>query len=138
MRCPPPGARTTGCAAYAFHGLSYAWALGQAAGLLGRRPEQLHLVIAHLGGGCSACAVCEGCSVDTTMGFTALEGLVMSRRSGSVDPGALTWLQTRHHLQAGGMENALNHESGLISPVKTRASSRSRDAVIPATPRRQW
>lgn len=117
---------------YGFHGLSYAWALGQAAGLLGRRPEQLHLVIAHLGGGCSACAVRDGCSVDTTMGFTPLEGLVMSRRSGSVDPGALTWLQTRHHLPVEAIENALNHESGLLalsgSSDDTRDLVRSRAA----------
>jgi acetate kinase len=85
---------------YGFHGLSYAWALDRAAELLDRRPENLHLVIAHLGGGCSACAVRDGRSVDTTMGFTPLEGLVMSHRSGSVDPGALTWLQNRHKLSA--------------------------------------
>lgn len=72
---------------YGFHGLSYAWALARTAELLGRRPESLRIVIAHLGGGCSACAVRDGTSVDTTMGFTPLDGLVMSRRSGAVDPG---------------------------------------------------
>ncbi|MGW7066750.1 acetate/propionate family kinase [Streptomyces sp. NPDC054855] len=109
---------------YGFHGLSYAWALDQAAGLLGHRPEQLHLVIAHLGGGCSACAVRDGRSVDTTMGFTPLEGLVMSHRSGSVDPGALTWLQTRHHLPAKDIEKALNHESGLLGLSGTSGDTR--------------
>ncbi|WP_328491525.1 acetate/propionate family kinase [Streptomyces sp. NBC_00414] len=99
---------------YGFHGLSYAWALGRTAELLGRRPQQLHLVIAHLGGGCSASAVRNGTSVDTTMGFTPLEGLVMCRRSGSVDPGALTWLQTRHRLSADEIEDVLNHRSGLL------------------------
>ncbi|MFJ6442741.1 acetate/propionate family kinase [Streptomyces sp. NPDC091649] len=112
---------------YGFHGLSYAWALARAAELLGRRPEQLHLVIAHLGGGCSACAVRDGRSVDTTMGFTPLEGLVMSHRSGSVDPGALTWLQTRHGLSAAGIEEALNHESGLLALSGT--SDDTRDLV---------
>ncbi|MFD4987657.1 acetate/propionate family kinase [Streptomyces sp. NPDC058374] len=109
---------------YGFHGLSYAWALARTAELLGRRPEQLHLVIAHLGGGCSACAVRDGHSVDTTMGFTPLEGLVMSHRSGSVDPGALTWLQTRHSLSADAVEDALNHESGLLALSGTSEDTR--------------
>ncbi|MFD7435998.1 acetate/propionate family kinase [Streptomyces sp. NPDC059861] len=112
---------------YGFHGLSYAWALGRAAELLGRRADQLHLVIAHLGGGCSACAVRDGRSVDTTMGFTPLEGLVMSHRSGTVDPGALTWLQNRHHLSPDAVEDALNHESGLLA--LSGASDDTRDLV---------
>ncbi|MFA3872931.1 acetate/propionate family kinase [Streptomyces sp. MMCC 100] len=112
---------------YGFHGLSYAWALGRTAGLLGRRPEQLHVVIVHLGGGCSACAVRDGRSVDTTMGFTPLEGLVMSHRSGSVDPGALMWLQTRHHLSAEDIDDALNHEGGLLALSGT--SDDTRDLV---------
>lgn len=112
---------------YGFHGLSYAWTLDRAAELLGQRPEQLHLVIAHLGGGCSACAVRNGRSVDTTMGFTPLEGLVMSHRSGSVDPGALTWLQRRHRLSADDIEDALNHQSGLLGLSGT--SDDTRDLV---------
>ncbi|MGV9688880.1 acetate/propionate family kinase [Streptomyces sp. NPDC003444] len=112
---------------YGFHGLSYAWALDRAAELLGRPADRLQLVIAHLGGGCSVCAVREGRSVDTTMGFTPLEGLVMSHRSGSVDPGALTWLQTRHGLTAAAVEDALNHESGLLGLSGT--SDDTRDLV---------
>jgi acetate kinase len=98
---------------YGFHGLSYAWALRHAADLLGRPAEQIQVVLTHLGGGCSACAVREGRSVDTTMGFTPLEGLVMCRRSGSVDPGLLLWLQTEHGLDADEMTEALNRRSGL-------------------------
>ncbi|GGZ37027.1 acetate/propionate family kinase [Streptomyces poonensis] len=112
---------------YGFHGLSYAWALGRTAELLGRPPGRLHLVIAHLGGGCSACAVRDGRSVDTTMGLTPLEGLVMSHRSGTVDPGALTWLQTRHGLSAHDIEEALNHEAGLLALSGT--SDDTRDLV---------
>ncbi|MEV7676028.1 acetate/propionate family kinase [Streptomyces sp. NPDC088752] len=112
---------------YGFHGLSYAWALDRAAELLGRPADRLRVVIAHLGGGCSVCAVREGRSVDTTMGFTPLEGLVMSHRSGSVDPGALTWLQTRHGLTADAVEDALNHESGLLGLSGT--SDDTRDLV---------
>lgn len=84
-------------------------------------------MIAHLGGGCSACAVRDGVSVDTTMGFTPLDGLMMSHRGGSVDPGALTWLQTRHRLSASEIENALNHESGLLALSGT--SDDTRDLV---------
>jgi acetate kinase len=112
---------------YGFHGLSYAWALDRTAELLGRDPAQLQVVITHLGGGCSACAVREGRSADTTMGFTPLEGMVMSHRSGSVDPGALTWLQTRHRLSAADIEEALNHDSGLLGLSGT--SDDTRDLV---------
>ncbi len=109
---------------YGFHGLSYAWALARAAEALGRRPDELQVVIAHLGGGCSACAVRGGTSVDTTMGFTPLEGLVMSHRSGSVDPGALTWLQTRRGLDAEEIAEALNHRSGLLALSGTSGDTR--------------
>ncbi|WP_405621046.1 acetate/propionate family kinase [Streptomyces sp. NBC_01508] len=112
---------------YGFHGLSYAWALGRTAELLRRRPTSLRIVIAHLGGGCSACAVRDGTSVDTTMGFTPLDGLVMSRRSGAVDPGALIWLQTRHGLTAPDIEDALNHHSGLLA--LSGSSGDTRDLV---------
>ena len=115
---------TYGLRRYGFHGLSYAWALARTAELLGRRPEQLHLVMVHLGGGCSACAVRDGRSVDTTMGFTPLEGLVMSRRSGSIDPGALTWLLTRKNVPANEIEDVLNQRSGLLALSGTSGDTR--------------
>ena len=70
------------------------------------------LVVCHLGGGCSVTAVRDGRSVDTTMGFTPLEGVPMATRAGSVDPGALVYL-LRHHLSVEGLDFALEHESGL-------------------------
>jgi acetate kinase len=112
---------------YGFHGLSYAWALARTAELLRRPPEELNLVVAHLGGGCSACAVRGGRGVDTTMGFTPLEGLVMTRRSGTVDPGALLWLQQRHGLSATFLDECLNHRSGLLALSGT--SDDTRDLV---------
>ncbi|MGW8451248.1 acetate/propionate family kinase [Streptomyces niveus] len=112
---------------YGFHGLSYAWALARTAELLRQRPKRLRVVIAHLGGGCSVCAVRGGTSVDTTMGFTPLDGLVMSRRSGAVDPGALIWLQTRHGLSAEEIDDALNHHSGLLA--LSGSSGDTRDLV---------
>ncbi len=100
---------------YGFHGLSYQWALARTAELLDRPAAELDVVIAHLGRGASVCAVRRGRSVDTTMGFTPLEGLVMSRRSGSVDPGALLWLQTRYGVPAQLIDEGLNHRSGLLA-----------------------
>ena len=78
---------------YGFHGLSHAWAARRAAELAGREQLGFRVVTCHLGAGASLAAVRDGCSVDTTMGFTPLEGLVMATRSGSVDPGLVLWLQ---------------------------------------------
>ncbi|MGY5883184.1 acetate/propionate family kinase [Modestobacter lacusdianchii] len=100
---------------YGFHGLSYAWAVPRAAELLGRDVADLQLVACHLGSGASVCAVAGGRSVWTSMGFTPLEGLVMVTRSGTVDPGMITWLQTRHGLSATDVSDALEHESGLTA-----------------------
>jgi len=80
--------RALGVRRYGFHGLSYAWSSGRCAQLLDRPLEHLQMVITHIGAGVSACAVRDGRSVDTSMGFTPLEGAVMATRSGSVDPGA--------------------------------------------------
>ncbi len=98
---------------YGFHGLSHAWIARRAPALLGRGPEGLRLISAHLGSGASLCAIEEGRSIDTTMGFTPLEGLVMATRSGSVDPGMLLWLLRRGAVGKSRMERALEHESGL-------------------------
>ena len=83
---------------YGFHGLSHSYCAIRAAELLGRHVEELRLVICHLGHGCSATAVRHGQSIDTTMGFTPLDGLMMATRSGSLDPGILTHVQLRHGL----------------------------------------
>ena len=90
---------------YGFHGLSVQWA--------SERVRVPRLVVCHLGGGCSVTAVREGRSVDTTMGFTPLEGVPMSTRAGSVDPGALLYL-LRHGLALGELDEALEHRSGLL------------------------
>lgn len=99
---------------YGFHGLSHEWVTTRAAELAGRPPEALRLVSLHLGNGCSGAAVLGGRSVDTTMGFTPLEGLVMGSRSGDVDPGALAFVAERTGLDLEGIVTALNHESGLL------------------------
>jgi acetate kinase len=100
---------------YGFHGLSHAYASRRAAALLGRPPAELRLVTAHLGAGASLAAVAGGRSVDTTMGFTPLEGLAMATRSGSVDPGLLLWVQRHGDLGPDAVERALDRESGLLA-----------------------
>ena len=99
---------------YGFHGLSHAYAVRRAAELLGRPPGGLRVVSSHLGSGSSVAAVAFGTSVDTTMGFTPIEGLVMATRSGSVDPGALMWLQRRFGLSPDEMADTLERSSGLL------------------------
>jgi acetate kinase len=111
---PAPWRRRYGLRRYGFHGLSYAWTLARTANLLGRDPAELQVVLTHLGGGSSVCAVLDGISVWTSMGFTPLEGLPMSRRSGSVDPGMLLWLQTEHGLSTAEVSDGLEHRSGLF------------------------
>jgi acetate kinase len=109
----PPTWRAWGVRRYGFHGLSVAWSAGRAPELIGRPGEGLRLVVCHLGGGSSITAVRDGRSVDTTMGFSPLEGVPMTTRSGSVDPAALLYLEREHGLNTDGMERALSHESGL-------------------------
>lgn len=108
----PAAWRQFGVRRYGFHGLSDAWATRRAGQILGRDSRDLGLVIAHLGAGASICAVRGGRSIDTTMGFTPNEGVVMATRSGSVDPGALLWLQTARGVDAATMSAALETESG--------------------------
>lgn len=105
--------RAWGVRRYGFHGLSYAWASRRSAALLDRPVDALHVVIAHIGSGVSACAVRDGRSVDTSMGLTPLEGAVMATRSGTVDPGAMLWLQDHHGVTVGAMTSSLEHGSGL-------------------------
>jgi acetate kinase len=95
---------------YGFHGLSHAYAARRAAELA---PGVARIVTCHLGAGASLCASRDGRSVDTTMGFTPLEGLVMATRSGSVDPGLLLWLLEREQVSVAEAADALEHEAGL-------------------------
>lgn len=99
---------------FGFHGLSHEWASHRASELLGRPRDELRLVTAHLGAGASLAAVAFGQSVDTTMGFTPMEGLVMATRSGSIDPGLVLWVQQQRGLSASEVESTLESESGLL------------------------
>ncbi|GAA0318309.1 acetate kinase [Actinoallomurus spadix] len=104
---------------YGFHGLSHAYATRRTGELLGADPAALRIVVCHLGAGASLCAVAGGRSVDTTMGFTPLEGLVMATRSGSVDPGLLLWLQQHEGVAIDELAEVLEHESGLLALAGT-------------------
>ena len=99
---------------FGFHGLSHSYASRRCAELLDRPLEQLRIVTCHLGSGASLAAVAAGRSVDTTMGFTPLEGLVMATRSGSVDPGLLLWLIDRKGIAASELLETLERASGLL------------------------
>jgi acetate kinase len=119
----PPAARTYalprewnarwGLRRYGFHGLSHAYAVRRGAELIGRDLTGLRVVSCHLGAGASVAAVRGGASIDTTMGFTPLEGLVMATRSGSVDPGLVLWLLLHGGQTPADLSAALDHESGL-------------------------
>jgi acetate kinase len=109
---------------YGFHGLSHAYCAERAAELLDQPIDELRLVICHLGHGCSASAVQSGCCVETTMGFTPLEGLMMATRSGSIDPGIILHLQQRRGLSAEQVDRILNRESGLLGVSGTSADMR--------------
>jgi acetate kinase len=99
---------------YGFHGTSHNYVALRAAEYLKRRPNELRLVSCHLGNGASMCAVDHGRSVDTTMGFTPLEGLIMGTRCGDLDPGVLAFLEREEKLTALKSEELLNKKSGLL------------------------
>lgn len=102
---------------YGFHGLSHAYATRRCGDLLGRDPGRL--VVCHLGAGASLAAVRDGRSVDTTMGFTPLEGLVMATRPGSVDPGLVLWLHQHAGVPLAEIADALEHRCGLVALAGT-------------------
>src|SRR5215471_11616029 len=98
---------------YGFHGISHQYCAQRTAQLLGRDLESLNLITCHLGNGCSLAAIQHGHSIDTTMGFTPLEGLMMGSRSGSVDPGILIHLLQHQGYTAEQLDQTLNKASGL-------------------------
>jgi len=121
-RLPPPAAIypgpyewfESGIHRYGFHGINHEYCAKRAAQLLGSNPASLKLVTCHLGNGCSLSAIRGGHCVDTTMGFTPLDGLMMGTRSGAVDPGILTFLMRQHQLDGEQIDQILNHKSGLL------------------------
>jgi acetate kinase len=99
---------------FGFHGINHQYCAQRTAQLLGKGLSLLRLVICHLGNGCSLAAIRHGESIDTTMGFTPLDGLMMGTRSGSVDPGILTYLMRAQNLSGETLDDLLNKKSGLL------------------------
>ena len=111
---PPEWRKRWDLRRFGFHGLSHAYASRRAAELAGRPIEELRIVSCHLGAGASLAAVQGGISVDTTMGFTPLEGLVMATRSGSIDPGLILWLEEHVGMPPTELAATLEYRSGLL------------------------
>jgi acetate kinase len=99
---------------YGFHGTSHRWVAEEAARKLGKSMSRLKLITCHLGNGCSMAAVDKGKSIDTSMGFTPLEGLLMGTRSGDLDPAVVFYLMEKENLSPGRISDILNKESGLL------------------------
>jgi acetate kinase len=129
---PKKWTREWGIRRYGFHGLSHSYCTGQAAKMIGR--PGLRLVIAHLGNGASVSAVCDGICVDTSMGFTPLEGLMMATRSGTVDPGILIYLLRHKGLDVEELDNALNDKSGLLGISGISSDLRQLLSELPHNP----
>lgn len=98
---------------YGFHGTSHSFVSKRTAEFLGRKYEDMKIIVCHLGNGASICAVDHGKSIDTTMGLTPLEGLVMGTRSGDIDPAVIEFIANKENLDIAGVMNILNKESGV-------------------------
>ena len=120
----------SGIRRFGFHGINHQYCAGRAAQLLSKDLNSLKLVTCHLGNGCSMAAIQGGRSIDTTMGFTPLEGLMMGTRSGSVDPGILTFLMRQSHLDVDQIDVELNQNSGLLGVSGISGDMREIQAAI--------
>lgn len=126
FRYPVPEAwyRNWGIRRFGFHGLSVQWSVERAAELLNRPVDELRLIVAHLGSGCSVTAVDGGRSVDTSMGMTPLEGLMMGTRAGSIDPGVILALLRQDRMTLADLAETLDHGSGLFGVSRRSADAR--------------
>lgn len=116
---PPEWRKRWALRKYGFHGLSHAYAARRAAAMIGRPLRDLRIVTCHLGAGASLAAILGGRSVDTTMGFTPLDGLAMATRSGSIDPGLVLWLASHVGMPPEELAATLEHRSGLLGLAGT-------------------
>jgi acetate kinase len=117
---------------FGFHGVGHAWMLERYAALSGRSAKDLNLITLQLGAGCSVAAIRLGISVDTSMGLTPLEGLMMATRSGDLDPAILSYLARAEHLTPDQVEHLLNHDSGLLGVSGFSKDMRELEQAAPA------
>jgi len=115
---------------YGFHGTSHKYVSLRTAEILGKKPEEVNIIVCHIGNGASLCAVKEGKSVDTSMGFTPLEGFPMGTRSGNIDPAIIEYMMNKKNKSASEITNILNRQSGYLGV--SGLSSDSRDLVAAA------
>jgi acetate kinase len=115
---------------FGFHGINHQYCAGRAAQLLGKYVHELKLITCHLGNGCSLAAILGGKSIDTTMGFTPLEGLMMGTRSGSIDPGIMTYLIRQGQYTGHQLDEVLNTKSGLLGISGISGDMREIEAAI--------
>src|SRR6185503_222577 len=120
---------------YGFHGLSYAFLLEELARVAGPQAAQGRVILAHLGNGASLAAVNGGRSIDTSMGFTPAAGLVMSTRTGDLDPGLVSFLSRTEGMTAEEFDTMINHESGLLGVSGTSSDMRDLLAAEAGDPR---
>ena len=114
---------------YGFHGISYRHVSELLLKQFGRNPDENRMIVCHLGSGASVCAIKDGKSVDTSMGFTPTEGLLMGTRCGDIDPGLILHLMRTNYLSAERLEETLNHKSGLLGVSGISADVRDLEAA---------
>lgn len=117
---------------YGFHGTSHKYVAPKAANILGKEYNDLKIIVCHLGNGASICAINKGKSVDTSMGFTPVEGLIMGTRSGDLDLGALLFIAEKEGLDYKGMNNLVNKQSGLAGITGGSSDMRDINAGVAA------
>jgi acetate kinase len=117
---------------YGFHGTSHSYVSKRAAEMLGKKPEEVNVIVCHLGNGSSICAVKQGKSIDTTMGLTPLEGLPMGTRSGNLDPTIISFLVEKEHLNLEQVMDILNKHSGMAGMSGVSSDFRDLDDAATA------
>ena len=133
---PTELAERHGIRRYGFHGIGHSQMMGRYAELSGKPVQELDLITLQLGAGCSICAIAKGRSVDTSMGLTPLEGLVMVTRLGDLDPAIVSFLAAREKLSADEVERLLNSKSGLLGLSGISADLREIEAALARGDRR--
>ena len=130
MACLYEAYEKYGIRRYGFHGTSHRYVSKRACDILGVKYEEQKIITAHVGNGGSIAAVMNGKCVDTSMGLTPTEGLLMGTRCGDVDPGALAFLVEKEHLDAAGLSNLINKKSGVAGLVGGSSDMRDLEAAV--------